>query len=335
MKLFYHFTGTLFTVVFCFFHAVNAQETLPLYPQGLIPNAKPVQVAETVYGTEESKRRFIVKITEPTLTIYLPPLEKRTGIGVIICPGGGYSGVAIDHEGHDMAKAFNTYGIAAFVLKYRMPDGTFFNNKTTVPLQDAQRAIYLVRENVGTWGVDMHKLGILGSSAGGHLASTAATHHRRTVTENPKQFSLRPDFLILNYPVISFADSLTHHGSRYNLIGALDGEARNQALAKLPEAKEKLAFLKVDRALVREYSIELQVNSDTPPTFITHAVDDDVVPVANSLLFIAALQQHGVEVRSFFYSRGGHGYGMDNPTASRDWFEPMVQWLLQLPALKK
>jgi acetyl esterase/lipase len=218
-----------------------------------------------------------------------------------------------------------------------MPDGTLVNKKTTVPLQDAQRAIYLVRENADTWGVQEHKLGILGSSAGGHLASTAATHYRKVVTENARQFSMRPDFLILNYPVISFADSLTHHGSRYNLIGALDGEAREKALASLPQAKEKLALLKVEPALVRAYSNELQVDSDTPPTFVTHAVDDDVVPVSNSLLFMAALQQHGVEVRSFIYARGGHGYGMDNPTATQDWFEPMVQWLLQLPfkALKK
>lgn len=287
-----------------------AQKTIPLYEAGQIPNAKKVDIPERVEGPDNSNRtvRFVMDISVPELTIYLPESEKNTGIAVIICPGGGYSGLAIDHEGHDMAKRLNEHGIAGFVLKYRCPQPAIVDRKEIVPLQDAQRAIQIVRENAADWGIDPAKIGIAGSSAGGHLASTAGTHFHKVVIENPQGTSLRPDFMVLNYPVISFVKGLTHQGSRDNLIGGL------------PNAD----------SLVVEYSNELQVTSETPPTFITHAVNDDAVKVQNSLLFIAALQQNNIPVASFFYAEGGHGYGMNNPTAEVEWMDSCIQWIQRI-----
>lgn len=291
---------------------VNAQKTIDLY-EGIAPGSIPnTQTEITNYfksGTDSV--RFITKIVNPTLTIYLPSKEKNTGIAVIICPGGGYTGVAIDHEGHDIAKRLQANGIAGFVLKYRMPDDGLVTEKEFIPLMDAQRAIQLVRENAKLWRLHTNRIGIMGSSAGGHLASTAGTHYTKTRISNKKNTSLRPDFLVLNYPVISFADSLTHHGSRFNLIG---------------EKQQDLSNKNMDHRKI-EYSGEQQVNAKTPPSFLTHAVDDKVVKVQNSLVFIAALQKHKVPVESFFYANGGHGYGMNNPTSNVQWFEPCVNWI--------
>lgn len=293
----------------------QAQEVMPLYPAGNIPNAKPHDVQEEISG---DTRRFIRKVSEPELTIYLPSEESNTGIGVVICPGGGYSGVAIDHEGHWMAQKFNEHGIATFVLKYRMPMAETSPNKEIVPLQDAQRALQIVREHADEWSLDIDKIGIAGSSAGGHLASTAGTHYNEVHIENQRNTDLRPDFMVLNYPVISFADSLTHYGSCRNLIGEKTVPDADYSAFIIPEEK------------VLKYSNELQVTPETPPTYITHAVDDGVVKVENSLLFIAALQQNQVPVESFFYAKGGHGYGMDNPTAEVEWIDSCIEWVLAM-----
>ena len=283
-----------------------SQQRIPLY-EGTIPNSKAVTALtdSTVYFKNgERDIPFVIRVAEPDLTLYLPEKGKGTGAAVIICPGGGYTGLANGHEGDEMAQRFQENGIAGIVLKYRLPNSQYVDNKAVVPLQDAQRAIQLVREHAQQWGISFRRIGILGSSAGGHLASTAGTHFRDVTLENPVNTSLRPDFMVLNYPVISFADSLTHEGSRANLIG--------------PRwtAKE-----------VAYYSNELQVTPETPPTFITHAVDDDVVKVQNSLVFIAALQQNKVPVQSVIYTHGGHGYGMKNPTSDMDWMDSCIQWI--------
>lgn len=310
-----------------------AQETIQLYPEGKIPNDKQVDIQEmeTTLPFEGEVRRFITQITDPELTVYLPNADvEPTGIGVIICPGGGYFGLAIDHEGHYIAQKFNEKGIAAFVLKSRMPSDKTVLNKEIVPLQDAQRAIQLVRENAETWGLDVDKIGILGSSAGGHLAATLGTHYDKVVIENPNGTSFRPDFMVLNYPVISFEDSRTHMGSRFNLIGHLPEDQMAQIMADRATAGVKLAKVPVDKELIMEYSNELQVTPDTPPTFISHAVDDDVVNVDNSLVFIAALQQNNVPVKSFFYAKGGHGFGMYNPNAKINWIDVCPDWVISL-----
>lgn len=297
-----------------------AQQSISLY-DGVAPNSKPTNLKDSTvsWGTIT----FMLRVIQPELTIYLPEKSINTGMAVVICPGGGYTGLAIEHEGHAIAKKLQANGIAGFVLKYRLPNAELVTNKEIVPLQDAQRAIQVVRENAAKWGINPHKIGIQGNSAGGHLASTAGTHYQKEQISNPKKTSLRPDFLILNYPVISFADSLTHEGSRFNLVGELD-------VNKLQNSENKHKALPISTEKIKECSNELQVTSNTPPTFITHAVNDDVVPIQNSLLFIAALQQNKVPVESFFYAKGGHGYGMDNPTAEKEWIENCIKWLKNL-----
>lgn len=309
-----------------------AQQASPLYEVGKAPNAKPTTVKEETrtFPAGDKTVRFVLNVSEAELTTYLPPKAKNTGMAVVICPGGGYSGVAIDHEGHFIAQKLNEHGIAGFVLKYRMPRTDLVENKEFVPLQDAQRAIQVVRENAGKWGINPSKIGIMGSSAGGHLAATAGTHYQQPLIENPKGTSLRPDFLILNYPVISFADSLTHLGSRFNLIGEMPIGELDKIMQDWQTSEQKLAVLSVPEDKIRHYSNELHVTPGTPPAFVTHAVDDDVVKVQNAVLFVAALQKSKVPVETFFYANGGHGYGMDNPTSEVDWMESCINWLLNL-----
>ncbi|MDN3672137.1 alpha/beta hydrolase [Flavobacterium branchiarum] len=286
-----------------------AQKIISLY-NGKVPNSKEITgVKDTaiVYNAGNKKITVITRVASPDLTVFLPEKSKATGIAVIICSGGGYSGVAIDHEGYAIAKRLNESGIAGFVLKYRLPDAKYVENQTIVPLQDAQRAIELVRENAKQWGINPNKIGIQGSSAGGHLAATAGTHYSKSYIDNPHKTSLRPDFMILTYPVISMTDSLTHLGSRNSLLG------ENASPEK-----------------IKEYSNELHVTPNTAPTFITHAVDDADVKVQNSLVFIAALQQNKVPVESFFYANGGHGFGIDNPTSTVQWITPCIDWILKI-----
>jgi acetyl esterase/lipase len=304
-----------------------AQTAMPLY-EGLAPNSKPTILKDSTvtYG----KMVFMVRVINPDLTMYLPEKNINTGMAVVICPGGGYTGLAIEHEGHAIAKKLQANGIAGFVLKYRLPNAEFVTNKEFVPLQDAQRAIQLVREHAEKWGINPHKIGIQGNSAGGHLASTAGTHFQKEQIQNPKKTSLRPDFMILNYPVISFADNLTHYGSRFNLVGEMPAEELKKITNDWQNSEKKLKALPISAEKIKEYSNELQVTANTPPTFITHANNDDVVPVGNSILFIAALQQSNVPVESFFYAKGGHGYGMDNPTAENEWIENCLKWLKNL-----
>ncbi|MCP9770510.1 alpha/beta hydrolase [Lacihabitans sp. LS3-19] len=305
------------------------QETIPLY-SGL----PPYSLAEAPKTANENSGNagWMTKVIEPKLTVYLPEKSKNTGRAVVVCPGGGYTGLAIKHEGHDMAKKLQANGIAGFVLEYRLPFTEFIDskNKEFVPLMDAQRAIQIVRENAEKWGINVNKVGIAGSSAGGHLASTAGTHYQKTLIPNPKNTSLRPDFMVLIYPVISFADSITHKGSRFNLVGELSLSEYKELTKDWQTAEKNVEKFRVDEAKILEYSNERHVTPDTSPTFITHAIDDKVVLVQNSLFFIAALQQNKVPVESFFYAKGGHGFGLDNPTATEEWIDKCLTWILNL-----
>ena len=279
----------------------TAQTVLPLYKDG-IPNSKPYPDQEM---TENNNGYIIIhRVSRPTITVYLPPKEKANGTAVIIYPGGGYWIVAAGHEGIDVAREFNKMGITAFVVKYRIPYDSTMKNKEIGPLQDAQRAIQFVRENASQWKINKNKIGIMGFSAGGHLASTAGTHFQKSYIANPKKTSLRPDFMILVYPVISFIDTVGHMGSRDQLIG------------KNP-SKEK----------IKEYSNELQVNSNTPPTFLIHSKDDDVVKVSNATRFQEALQKNKVKNGIYLYDKGGHGYGMNNPTSEVRWMDYVAEWM--------
>lgn len=323
----------LIILVLLCFSISNAQKTIKLY-EDRIPNSKQVVGLTDSIGTLSigggKTINFIQTVASPDLTIFLPEKSKATGIAVIICPGGGYGALAIDHEGYDIAKKLNKKGIAGFVLKYRLPNAEYFENKEIVPLQDAQRAIQIIRENAKKWGINPNKIGIEGSSAGGHLASTAGTHYDKIVIDNPLKTSLRPDFMILNYPAISMSDSLTHMGSRYYLIGdGLSAKELNAIKRDWKTSEQKLTGLAVNTQKIKEFSNELQVTPDTPPTFITHSADDNVVTIQNSILFMAALQKNKVPVESFFYAKGGHGYGIDNPTSEIDWIDSCIDWVLK------
>ena len=278
-----------------------AQEIIPLYKK--IPNSKPIVNREKSELGKDGILR-ISKVSEPTLLVFLPPKEKANGTAVIICPGGGYGILAASHEGTDVAKVFNEWGVTAFVLKYRLPDDSIMLQKEIGPLQDAQRAIQLVRTEAKKWGIAANKIGIMGFSAGGHLASTAGTHFNHAVIDNKKNISLRPDFMVLLYPVISFTDSLAHMGSRTNLIGK-------------DAPPEKINY----------YSNELQVTKETPPTFLVHAKDDGGVKVQNSIAFYDALQKNGVPAEIHLFEKGGHGFGMNNKTTTDKWMDWLKTWM--------
>jgi len=279
-----------------------AQEHLLLY-QGVIPGAKPA-LKEEVTEVRDGITR-VSNISVPTITPFLVPKEKANGTAVIIFPGGGYWINAISHEGFDVAKEFNTWGISAFVVKYRIPSDETMLNRETGPLQDAQQAINMVRTHADEWGIDPMRIGVMGFSAGGHLASTAGTHFEKPVLPELKLANLRPDFMILIYPVVSFTDAIAHMGSREQIIG------RNPAPEKIVE-----------------YSNELQVTHKTPPSFLVHASDDGAVNPNNSVLFYQALIKNGVPAGMHIYQKGGHGFGMNNRTTTDQWMDRCRNWLL-------
>jgi acetyl esterase/lipase len=250
---------------------------------------------------------------EPSLTIWLPPAAKANGAAVIICPGGGYGHLAVGHEGKDVAAWLNSLGVAGFMLKYRHSP----HYRHPYPLMDAQRAVRTVRARAKEWRVDPARIGILGFSAGGHLASTAITH---LDAGDPKaadpidKASCRPDFAILLYPVISFTAPCTHRGSMNNLLGE-----------KVKDAK-----------LVESLSNELQVTKKTPPTFLMHAGGDRGVPAENSVLFYLAMRKAGVPGELHIYEKGGHGFGLapKDPVLGT-WPDRCADWMRVRGILKK
>ncbi len=293
---------TLFTLIFTAMANPDfAQAIIPLYTSE-IPNCKAAPDEET---TEQRDGITIVsKISKPTLSLFLPTKEKANGTAVVICPGGGYWVNAISHEGTDVGKKFNEMGVAAFVLKYRIPNDATMVNREIGPLQDAQQAIKTVREHAKEWNIDVNRIGIMGFSAGGHLASTAGTHFETAVIPNPGNINLCPDFMILIYPVISFNDKIAHQGSREQLIG------------KQP-TPEKITY----------YSNEFQVTAKTPPTFLVHASDDQAVSSSNSVVFYESLLKNKVPAELHIYQKGGHGFGMNNKTTDDQWIDRCKNWM--------
>ncbi len=274
----------------------DAQRIINLYP-GAIPNSKPTELKDIPQNLSEG---LVRRVINPTLEIYLPEKDKASGAAVVICPGGGYSVIVYGGEGVLTAKAFAEKGIAAFVLKYRLPNDSFQVNKTIAPLQDAQQAIKIVRDSASAWGIDVSKVGIMGFSAGGHVASTEATHFDKALIENKNNTNLRPDFQILVYPVISMQDSLTHKDSRRQLLGS-------------NPSKETIDL----------YSNELQVNKNSPPAYITQAADDKVVDVDNSIIYFEKLRHNNVPVEMHIYEKGNHGFVFRHP----GWMEPLFEWM--------
>lgn len=241
---------------------------------------------------------------KPSITPYLPPKDKACGAAVVICPGGGYGGLAVDHEGKQVAEWLNSLGIAGFVLRYRLCP----RYRHPIPLLDAQRAIRMVRARAKEWNIDSNRIGIMGFSAGGHLASTAGTRFDAgdsTATDPVERAGCRPDFLILGYPVITFTESFRHEGSMRRLLG------------EAPDPK-----------LLESLSNEKQVTPKTPPTFLFHTDADAGVPAENSVVFYLALRRAGVPAEMHIYEQGPHGVGLGtkDPVLST-WPQRCADWL--------
>lgn len=291
------------TVLFLIFNFSFCQKnTINIWPDD-VPNSKETTDYNYIEDTTGSWS-FIRHIQKPKLDAYLVEGKEQTA-AVIICPGGAYWGLAFLHEGEDVAKWFNSLGISAFVLRYRLPDTTIMQNKTIGPLQDAQEAMRTVRRNAEKWNIDPHKIGIMGFSAGGHLASTLSTHYNDSVYAVNDTISARPNFSLLIYPVISMQSEITHMGSRNNLLGE-----------------------NPDKSLVKKYSNELQVDSLTPPAFLVHSMDDNAVPVENSIRYGLALKDSSVPCEMHIYPTGGHGYGMGKgKNTEATWTKACEKWM--------
>lgn len=279
---------TLFLIFVLSIFVVYGSSTQPivrLYPD------QPDRQSEEVIDQPESPH--VSNVHTPTLTVFAPEKEKGNGTSVIICPGGGYSFLSIEKEGYAIAKWFNSFGVTAFVLKYRLKE-----YKYPAAQNDTLTAIAYVREHAGQYNLDPKRIGIMGFSAGGHVASSAGTHF-----DSEKN---RPDFMLLIYPVISMQEGITHTGSRNNLLG------------KNPS-----------RELVDLTSNELQVTIQTPPTFLISTNGDNSVKAENSIRFFLALRKHKVPAEMHIYEKGGHGYGMEprDYSAPTDWPKQCRNWL--------
>ena len=282
----------------------EAQTVLPLYEKGHL-NGK-TNLLKDEYFLSDRGLPLVKNIAIPDITIYLPGTKWTKTPAVIIFPGGGYGVIAYKHEGHDVAAELNKLGIAAMVVKYRLPAESEIKPSKFVPLQDAQQAIAIVRRNATAWNLDLDKIGLMGFSAGGHLAATAGTHYAdRKILDSAA--NLRPDFMVLIYPVISFSN-IGHAGSRENLLG------RDAAASD-----------------IEYFSNELHVTPQTPPTFLVHAADDNGVPIENSTRFKKELDKKGVKNQLFRYSKGGHGFGLINKAeAGMPWLTEVVNWIKNL-----
>lgn len=257
---------------------------IPLWPNGA-PNSNGLTGEQ-----EDLNGGRVANVVNPTITVYRP--AKPNGMTILMCPGGGYARLAMNHEGHDMAPWFNTMGITYAVLKYRMPNG-----HREVPLSDAEQAMRLIRRHAAEWGINPNRVGIMGASAGGHLAASLATLYGSEET--------RPDFQILFYPVISMVPGITHAGSRQNLLG-------DNPTKELEEA----------------YSLERRVSPRSPQAFIMLSSDDGAVPPMNSIGYYLALNEQKVPVTMHIYPVGGHGWGFrDNFTYKRQWTGELEKWL--------
>ncbi len=288
---------TAFVLIAMTLNIAAQDKVLKVWPDGPPTDNGMTQPEEKFEGVR------VRNVSEAEMYVYLPEKENNTGAAVVICPGGGYWIEAMDHEGYEIAKWLNTKGVAGIVLKYRLPYG-----HDEVPADDARRAMRIVRMNAKEWGINPEKIGIAGSSAGGHLASTVGT---RFDSGNPnsnipvEKMSSRPDFMLLLYPVITFRESFGHMGSRKNLIG----EGNNWEL-------------------VQKYSNELHVTPETPTTFLVLADDDKAVPPKNSVEFYLALKENNVPAEMHIFQEGGHGFGIWKKNLPVDeWPELFYNWM--------
>ena len=247
----------------------------------------------------------IEKVTDPTLYVFLPSSDKATGKAVLICPGGGYGFLSFINEGFPIAKWLNDNGIAGIILKYRLPSDLIMKDKSVGPLQDAQEAMRIIRRNAVGWNINSGKVGVMGFSAGGHLASTLSTHFAEKVYEPIDTTSARPDFSLLIYPVITMDATFTHGGTRRGLLGDNPSEDA-----------------------IKRFSNELQITEKTPPTFLVHAADDKVVPVKNSIVYFEGLLKNNIPAELHIFQKGGHGFGLAlNGGTESAWPSLCIRWI--------
>lgn len=281
---------------------VKAQEIIQLWPDS-VPGANVHDVMEERSVSEWGGAKILTGVSEPELWLFRGN-KNEAAPAVIICPGGGYRVEAYEHEGSLVAQWLNTMGINALVLKYRLPDERICANPETAPLMDLQRALQLVNKRAEEWQIAEGKVGVMGFSAGGHLAACGANLFHQPVLEGASANDVRPDFSILIYPVISMTDGLTHQGSREALLGT--------------DPEDQLSRL---------YSMEQQVSATTPPTFILHAADDPAVPVANTSAYVNELNRKGVPVKKVILPEGGHGFGYKPASPTFIWLDYLKNWL--------
>lgn len=293
-------TGLLLALITLILPIAAAQNlVIPLYEK-TIPNSKK---GPANYKEEIDSAGLISKVTQPTLTAYFAKPELANGTAVIISPGGGYFVLSLK-KCIEIAKAFNELGVTAFILKYRLPSDAIMLDKSIAPMQDGQAAIQLVRKRAAEWKINPTRLGMVGLSAGGHLVATQGTRLNKVVIENKENINLRPDFMILLYPVIIY-----------------DPE--------IPRTRENLIGKKPSPALLDFYQAQRHVTAKTPPTFLVHAADDDVIPVKNSLIFFNALLQANVKAEMHILQSGGHGFGLSDLNSLDNWFKLCQSWLIE------
>ncbi|CAM3880933.1 alpha/beta hydrolase [Flavobacterium sinopsychrotolerans] len=283
---------------------IHAQDKIiPLWTDAIPGAIKAADYQEKeIY--KEGKVQSISKVVTPTLSVFLAAEGNSNGSSVLILPGGGYSHLSIDKEGTKVAHWLNSLGITAIVLKYRLPSDQIMKDKTIGPLQDAQEAIRYIRRNAEKWNLNKDKIGVIGFSAGGHLAATLSTHYNDTIYLVSDSVSAKPDFSILIYPVISMNNEITHKGSQNTLLGVSPSVS-----------------------LIDKFSNEQHVNSETPPTFIIHATDDLVVRIENSINYHIALKKNKVPTELHLYEKGGHGFGLGVKDTSQYWTKDCENWL--------
>lgn len=297
LLLFFIFTGS----------SLMAQQFIPLWPEGKKPNSNGVVVTDSVFNER------IWRVATPGIYVFPVAKAENTGTSVLICPGGGYERVSCIYNGFNFAKWYNTIGINVFVLVYRLPHQPDLITKQLAPLQDAQRAMKLIRAHAGEWNVSTVKVGVMGISAGGHVASMLGTHAAdvSSIKDSLDQFGYRPDFMVLLSPVITMG-KLAHPGSRKNFLGA-----------------------DTTTAMIEKYSSEMQVTSFTPPAFLVHAQNDSTVKVQNSLLFYNALVDKKINASLHVFPQGGHGIRLDeNPGSTELWTNLLELWLKETGFVK-
>lgn len=281
----------------------KAQDFVPLWPAGKKPNNNGKKIADSLFNER------IWQVATPGIYCFVVPKDENNGTAVLIVPGGGYARLSHLYSGFNLAKWYNSIGVSAFVLIHRLPHQQDLINKQLAPVQDAQRAIRIIRANAVQWNIKTDRVGIMGISAGGHVATTLGTHVKdeAAVKDTIDQYSYRPDFMVLLSPVVTMG-KFAHGGSKKNFLG-VDTTKTN----------------------IENYSGELQVTSFTPPTFLVHAQNDSTVKVQNSVLFYQALVEKKINASLHIFPQGAHGIRLDeNPGSTELWTNLLEAWLKEM-----